>query len=473
VSVSVDISHPGALVNGALIGTDGPGPAGAVAAMRAIGDRWVRTDVSFEATVNGHPVYDCRTGAWDPSLLDQRVARIRAEGASPLLIVDYTPPCLASLPALPVPGLNPSYSPPDLGAGRARWDDLVARMASHEILAEGVRAFEIWNEPDGFFWTGTLAAYLLLYADTSRVLAAVAARLHRKVEIGGAGLLFADAMWIEPLLATVSIEHLPLDFLSWHWYANYPLFGPMTQIPLPQVRGTPYWYNPLLRAQTFGAQVELVRAEVAKYPLLHPRLWLDEWNVDAGYDPRQAGPFGGALAAAALDSVQQAGLDRMCFFFTADEPANPLGNWGLLDAALRPTPAYEAMRYWHALAGRLLPVALLPDQSLADPSGRVGVVASRAGARVTVLVYNFVAYDPTGGYGAHPPTPYDHVVRVRLAGLAGRSTDRGTWSEQLVDGHHPGGVVAAGTVDEGGAVTIHLPGEAVALLTFSPSPAIH
>jgi hypothetical protein len=366
------------------------------------------------------------------------------------------------LATAPVPGYNPAYAPPDIGANRAKWDALVARMAAHEIGTKRVPAFEVWNEPDGFFWTGSLAGYLDLYADTATVLSATAARLRAPVEIGGPGLLFADTGWIEPFLATVSAQHLPLDFVSWHWYADYPLFGPMSQLPLPQV-GSPYWYNPALRAQSFGTQVQLVRTEVAKYPSLHPRLWLDEWNADAGYDPRQDGPFAGALVAAALDSVQRVGLDRMCFFFTADDGANPLGNWGLLDSSLRPKPSYQVMRYWHELAGRLVPVALTPDQSLGDVSGRIGAVATLGPTgRLAILVYNFVPYDATGGYGTRDPTPYDGTVRVVVTGLRPRPHP---WTEQLVDGSHGGGVVARGMVGTGGSITVKLAGEGVTLLT--------
>jgi hypothetical protein len=178
--------------------------------------------------------------------------------------------------------------------------------------------------------------------------------------------------------------------------------------------------------------VALVRAELAKYPALQPKLWLDEWNADAGYDARQDGPFDGALVAAVLDNVSGAGLDRMAFFRVADDTKPTLGNWGMLFADGTPKPAYQVYSLWHGLGGGgSLPVDLFPDQSLADPSGRVGAVATRSGQNVSVLIYNFVPYDPTGEYGTGPSTPYDHTVSLVVGGL---TPGRLSWTRESVDG---------------------------------------
>jgi hypothetical protein len=310
VTVAVDAGRVASAVNQSLLGVDGPGPAGATRAMASLGMSWVRTDVSFESS------YDCSTGKWDPTALDGRVAQIRRQGAAPLLIVDYTPPCLAPFGAAPSPG-STAYEPPDVGSTNGTsdqvvWDDLVRQMAVHE-MALGVRAFEIWNEPDGTFWYGGLPGYLHLYQDTATVLEQAATQGGTRIEVGGPALVFSDAAWIEPFLAFVAAQGLSLDFLSWHYYGNYPLLGPIGPLPNPGAPGPPAWYNPALRAQAYGLQVAQVRAELAPFASLRPVLWIDEWNVDAGYDPRQEGPYGAAFAAAVLDSVQGAGLDRMAF----------------------------------------------------------------------------------------------------------------------------------------------------------------
>ena len=184
-------------------------------------------------------------------------------------------------------------------------------------------------------------------------------------------------------------------------------------------------------------------------------------NANAGYDARQDTAYDAALAAAVLDSVQSAGLDRMCFFFVADDPANPLGNWGMLDGTHRPKPVYEAFRFWHALVGAQLPLTVSPDQSQSDAVGRIGGVGAE-GQTVTVLLYNFLPYDPAGRYSGH-----DQSVDVVVTGLR---VSRFAWTRQVIDRVHLGGVVGHGGVS-GPTARLHftVPGESVSLLTLRPA----
>jgi hypothetical protein len=472
VSVSVDAAHPGLAVNEGLIGANHV-PADASAALQRIGLRWARTDVSFEASTSAGPVYDCATGAWDPSFLDSEVAADRSAGAEPLLIVDYTPDCLATNPP---PGSNPNYAPPDVGPDQARWKALVTQMALHEITAEGVRHFEVWNEPDGLFWTGGLQGYLDLYADTSEALEQAAAQAGEPIEVGGPALtdfLGLDTSWISALASEAVADHLPLDFLSWHLYADDPDLGPSGTFPDglcltgPPPPGLPCWYNPKLDARVYGAETEQARAVLAAYPSLHPALWIDEWNVNAGEDARQDGPYGAAFVAAALDSAQSAGLDRMAFYDVVDSTTDPTANFGFLFSNLTPKPSYYAFEMWRRLAGRLLPVGLSPDQSGADAVGRVGAVASaREDGTVRVLLYDFAPYDPTGGYGTVDPNRYDHPVTVSFSGLRER---RYEVTRQVVDATRPGGTAEVSQL--GGrspSDSFTLSGESVTLLTLRP-----
>jgi hypothetical protein len=460
VVVGVAADHPGPAMAQDLLGVN-QSVAGGVAAMRAIGVRWARTDVSFEGSFNAKPSYDCGSGVWDPALLDSRIAVDRREGAEPQVLVDYTPACLAT--RVP-PGTNPSFSPPD----PVRWAALVKQMAGHEIAA-GVRTFEVWNEPDGFFWTGTLAEYLRLYEETAAAIGEAAGALGVTVRVGGPALTFPDWPWIEALLDDADRSHLPLDFVSWHYYANYPLVGPVGPVPAPPAGTPPAWYSPLTRAQTYGQQIQQVRAQVARHHGLHPLLWIDEWNLDAGYDARHDGPYDAALTLAVLDSMQQAGLDRSCFFRVADDGPGTLGNWGLLFSDLRPKPVYQALRFWHEAAGASLPVTLPPGADVADPAGRVGAVASSRAGATSVLVYNVVPFDPTGSDGAVDPTPYDHPVTVSVSGLA---PGRYGLTRELVDGAHSGQVVDRGLAQVGrdGRLTVSfiLAGDGVSLLRIHP-----
>ncbi|MHB8437691.1 MAG: GH39 family glycosyl hydrolase [Acidimicrobiales bacterium] len=493
VTVSVDAGHRGAAVNESLLGVDGPGPGGATADMAALGLAWVRTDVSFQDSAN----YDCNNFTWTGSELDQKLLQIWAEGARPLLIVDYTPQCLIPEQSHGFPP-SANYEPPDVGTqpdgvkDKSIWRSAVAQMttqvltfaAQHgEFGPQTALAFEIWNEPDGVFWYGGLPGYLNLYSDSAPAIESAAAAVSStlgtdvQVEVGGPALFFPDASWIEPFLAYVVANHLPLDFVSWHYYGDYPGTGPVFSLPspvgsLPPDAPVPYWYDPVLRAQFYGQQVQAVRVELAKYPTLHPALWIDEWNVNAGYDSRQDGPYDGAFAAAVLDSVQSAGLDRMAFFDVANTSPDNLGNWGMLfddpnaSPQYTPKPVYWAFAFWHALDGAQLPVALSPTQVATDTIGRIGAVASSGSGSVRVLLYNFVPYDPTGADGTSDPTPYDHQVTISFSGLSERSVYDDCI--QIVDGANSDpnkcSPVPLGPSD---SVTMTVPGDAIALMTVT------
>jgi len=163
-----------------------------------------------------------------------------------------------------------------------------------------------------------------------------------------------------------------------------------------------------------------------------------------------------------LDSVQSAGLDRMDFFRVADDSPGTLGNWGMLFSDLQPKPVYYTFLFWHELTGRLLGVSLSPDQTAADPLGRIGAVASESQGAVRVLLYDYAPYDPTGGYGTTDPNPYDHQVTVDLQGL-GAGAHR--YSLQLLDGGSPYGAPVATSGTTTGSVTVDMYGESVSLLT--------
>jgi hypothetical protein len=56
-------------------------------ALAPLGVSWSRIDVGFEGSDANGPEYNCPTGAFDLTALDQRVAAARVAGASPLLLV--------------------------------------------------------------------------------------------------------------------------------------------------------------------------------------------------------------------------------------------------------------------------------------------------------------------------------------------------------------------------------------------------
>ncbi len=443
VTITVGAGQPEATtINQGLIGFNHP-PAGSEPALAAIGTQWARTDVSFETSVNGQPVYNCTTGAWNPQVLDANVAIDRQAGATPELIVDYTPPCLATDPPV---GVNPNYTPPDIGPDMAKWQALVYQMALHEIGAEGVRVFEVWNEPNGQFWVAPekLSAYLTLYQATATSLEAAASALGVHILVGGPALADVPTLpylgWIDQLCSFAVANNMPLDFISWHEYSPDAPFD--------------------------GGAVAAIRAVVGKFPTLHPLLWLDEWNVSASGDPPMSGSEGAAFVAAQLDSAQSAGIDRATFYEAADD--SPVDNFGVLTQSLTPKFDYQVFAMWHSMAGAELGTAITTNQTGTDLQDQIGAVASTSGGAMDVLVYNFDPTGPAGSAGPSVPNSLSRSVTVSVTGLPSGQHYR--VSRTVVDpDDNPSTPQSLGATVAGGQVQFTQTGQSVSLLVLTPT----
>ncbi len=473
-TVAVDASSPGAPVNENLVGFNHP-VAGSQNLLQSIGTTWARTDTSFEVNQGtSNAAYNCTTGAWNPTYLDSTIAIDRAAGAEPELIVDYFPYCID----FQIPGLSRKT----VLTEEKEWKALVYQMALHEIGAEHVTVFEVWNEPSFYMAlkeSKGVPGYLDLYKYTAIELEKAANTLGVHIEVGGPGvdeLGQIDNSWISALANYVVKDHLPLDFVSWHQYANDPDTGPQAFAPqgicetgAPQ-GGQPCWDNPNFDVSLYQRGAESVRAALAQYPsLANAVLWVDEWAPDSGNDVRASQPFGAAFVAAALDGAQQSGIGRMSYYDVADDPNDPTySNFGILSGNLTPKPDFYTFSFWHQLAGSLLPVTLTPDQGPGPGAAQVGAVASVGpDGTVRVMVYNFDAYDPTGNYGTSDPTPYDDPVTLQLSGLSAASYSE---SRALVDGSDQDTTVGTSTVNGPSAsLGFTLAGEGVTLITLTPN----
>ena len=472
VSVSVDAADPGSSVNQDLVEFNHP-VAGSEGALSALGTAWARTDVSFELNEGtSQAAYDCTTGTWDPTYLDGNIAIDRAAGAQPELIVDYFPSCIDFQTA----GLSTAV----VAADEKKWEALVYQMALHEIGAEHVTTFEVWNEPS-FKMTlknsGSVPGYLTLYKLTAIQLEKAAAKVGTAIEVGGPGVdEFGqiDVSWVTALAAEAVSHNLPLDFVSWHQYPNDPDEGPQSFLPSgicqtgAPLGGQPCWNDPSFDVGLYARGAAATRAALAAFPTLHPFLWVDEWAPDSGNDVRESGPFGAAFVAAALDGAQQSGIDRMSYFDVADPATpSPYGNFGVLFGDLTPKPVYYAFAMWHELAGALLPVNLTPTQAPGPGVPQIGAVASvTPSGTVHVLLYNFDPYDPSGVYGSVDPTAYDDSVTLGLSGLGATGY---SVTQELVDGSYTDQTTTgAPLTGPAHTLTLSLAGESVQLITLTP-----
>jgi len=82
-----------------------------------------------------------------------------------------------------------------------------------------IRYWEFWNEPEiGIFWSGTPEQFYALYEKTARALKSVDPSL--KVGAPAKAFSMAQGPFREGLLDYCVVHHVPLDFYSWHTYAD-------------------------------------------------------------------------------------------------------------------------------------------------------------------------------------------------------------------------------------------------------------
>ena len=230
-----------------------------------IGMRYVRFHAIFhdengvyDEDKNGNPVFN-----W--TNVDQIYDGLLARGVRPFVEISFMPYKLASKPAIHPFWYKQNVAPPK---DYAKWDELVRAFVQHLVDRYGIDEvsqwyFEVWNEPNIDFWAGEpkQATYFELYDHTARDVKGV----NQKLRVGGPAT--AAAHWIPEFLNHVNSEHIPIDFVSTHGYADdtvKDLFGTDEDIPMR---------DRVCRA------VKKVHDEIGASPSPSlPLIW-SEWNV--------------------------------------------------------------------------------------------------------------------------------------------------------------------------------------------------
>ncbi|HEV3451464.1 MAG TPA: cellulase family glycosylhydrolase [Acidimicrobiia bacterium] len=181
-------------------------------AIRATGATWVRFDFDWSAVQGNGP------NAWNWAVLDRGVAAARARGLKVLATLAYTP-------AWARPGgttdKNPPTNPDDFAA--------YARAAAQRYGAQGVQAYEIWNEPNNpAFWQPSPdpAAYTVLLRRADAAIKAVDPGA--TVMTGGTSPMDgadAPAAWLQAIYADGGGG--AFDAVAHHPYTGMP-YGPST-----------------------------------------------------------------------------------------------------------------------------------------------------------------------------------------------------------------------------------------------------
>ncbi len=203
---------------------------------------------------------------------------------------------------------------------------------------------------------------------------------------------------------------VPLHFVSWHWYANYPRLGP--DGPEGDVADEAYnllaGINRIATPRSYTTLTERVRRTIA--PILQPAgrtpaLIVDEWNLSAGgYDLRHDSHVGAAFAAGALIEMERVGLDAANVYRSIPSSEHP-GDWSIVELGGAKKPIWWVFRTWAQMTGDRLRVE--GD----DPAKGLWARATSANGEVHVLLTTFVA---TGGV-ARP-------LRVEIGGDCAATT---------------------------------------------------
>lgn len=349
--VVVDLTSEGAAVNPGLVGLSWNAGATLVV-VEEIAPRSVRIDASLETASTAEGVLDLAP------LLD-RVGEIRRIGAEPLVILSYMPVWLGEPVAF---GRDPTrVAPSDLDKWETLIEEVVRTLATAPAPAY---RFEVWNEPDlPVFFQDPPDRFMDMAARTHRAVATVADETDLPLLIGGPATAFPDPLYMVPYAQRMVSEGLPLDFVSWHYYANHPFFGPDGNegfVP-DAVYETNARRNPAGSPRLFGEQPSIVDAFLV--PVLtgtgyDPDLLITEWNISAaGFDLRHATHEGGAFVLGTLTELERAGLDGSDYYRAISGEDEHPGDWATATPSGSRRPSWWALQAWSdTIGGSVLPV---------------------------------------------------------------------------------------------------------------------
>jgi xylan 1,4-beta-xylosidase len=349
-----------------------------VRAVKKVADfRYVRFHAIFHDEVgvynedeHGNPVYNF-------AYVDQIYDGLLKNGVRPFVEISFMPKKLAFNPD----ALHPFWYKQNVSPAKSmeRWDDLIKHFGQHLVDRYGVDEvaqwyFEVWNEPNIDFWNGIPRdkSYFELYAHTARVLKQVNAR----VRVGGPAT--AAAHWVPEFLKYMAQNHIPVDFVSTHGYADdtpEDMLGTNEDIPMDER---------VCRA------VAKVRGEIKSSATPNLPLFWTEWNVQGMKESRDTIFVGPGVA----NTVRQCdGMSEMMSFWTFSdvfEEGGPIpkpfrGEFGLRAKGGINKPSYYAWGLLHQLG----------DQRISNDA-KDAIVTKTTDGGLAVVVWNLVDPDQHG-----------------------------------------------------------------------------
>jgi xylan 1,4-beta-xylosidase len=334
----------------------------------------------------GEPIYNF-------SYVDQIYDGLLANGVRPFVELSFMPGRLAAEHSVQSFWYHPIVAPPK---DWTKWANLVSHFAQHLVDRYGIDEvsqwyFEVWNEPNLDFWAGDpkQETYYRLYDLSARALKAVSPRLR----VGGPAT--AQAAWVDAFVRHCAENHVPVDFVSTHVYANdsaKDVFGTEEQIP---------------RSAMVCRAARKVHDQVLAAPLPDlPIIW-SEYNASYKNEPDVTDSvFMGPWLANTV--AQCDGLSEMMSYWTFSDVFDEqgvakqpfYGGYGLIAEDGLPKPSFNAFELLHMLGQR----------RIAEPSDSVLVTVKSDGTLVVAL------------WNAYPPgeSGRAETYTLKIKGFSGR-----------------------------------------------------
>ncbi len=287
----------------------------------------------------------------------------------------------------------------------AEWGRLVGAFAQHCLDRYGLDEiaqwyFEVWNEPNINFWTGTQEDYWKLYDVSALALKTVSPRLR----VGGP--VSARCAWVGEIIAHCTTRGVPLDFISTHIY-------PQDEWVLyPGLRGSPHQPGKFV-----PDMVRKVREAVRQSAMPSLEVHLTEWNsmvpLPDGQILFDRNPSLDDVSAAAtacdLALAVDDDCDTFCWWTASDiveqggmPQSEFCGTWGLLTPGSLQKASFNAFSFLSRLRGGRFEVR---HETL--PPG-CGLVATGEGERLQVLLW----FRDLSAYGAEAPQPWTGTLEL-------------------------------------------------------------
>jgi len=338
---------------------------------QATGLKYVRFHGILDDEVGVYSLNETCAPVYNYSYVDQIYDGLLQNGVRPIVEISFMPKKLAANPDdLHSFWYKQNVSPPK---SWVQWDDLVTNFAHHLVTRYGINEvsqwyFEVWNEPNIDFWGGVprQQTYFDLYDHTAHDLKSVSPRLR----VGGPAT--AHASWIAAFLKHVTDNHVPIDFVSTHGYADDTvenLLGTNENIPAD---------DRLCKA------VAMVKNQIETSASPHlPLLWT-EWNVQ-GMDASRDTPFVGPAVANTIRECD--GKTDIMSFWTFDDVfeedgviRKPFdGGFGLIALGGIKKPSFYDFSLLHKLG----------DLRLVNPASEILVTRKKDGT-LAIALWNLV-----------------------------------------------------------------------------------